>query len=386
MRILAIAHEKNLNGASLSMLDIIIWLKKNNHVVMFVPYENGSVIEYAKAMGIDVICRSYNKWMIQTKTRLSYLKQKLFWIIKTSNENESIACQIAEYVQNERIDMIYTNTRVMDLGIRLKRMTGAYHIWHIREFGEEDFNYKVLDGTSKHWRLICKYTDGIIANSNAVAQKIKTKTKDTVPVVTIYNGLDGKYIYNREFKKPKIINFLITGRIVEAKGHDILLKAIKILINKGITNFAVYVAGSGDLHKLCGDLYDEEIRKYCIQLGQVDNIWEIRKKMDVELMCSRSEAFGRVTVEAMLSEMLVIGANTGGTVEIISDGETGLLFKSGDPLDLACQMEKVIKVPELISLIAPKAKYEAMKRFSKERYCKEVEEFLNKRYFHTTRS
>ena len=46
-------------------------------------------------------------------------------------------------------------------------------------------------------------------------------------------------------------------------------------------------------------------------LGQVRNLPEIRKNNDIELVCSKSEAFGRVTIEAMMSMMPVIGANTG---------------------------------------------------------------------------
>lgn len=48
----------------------------------------------------------------------------------------------------------------------------------------------------------------------------------------------------------------------------------------------------------------------------------MRKKIDVELVCSRSEAFGRVTIESMMSSNPVIGANTGGTKELIIEGLT----------------------------------------------------------------
>ena len=47
------------------------------------------------------------------------------------------------------------------------------------------------------------------------------------------------------------------------------------------------------------------------------------------------EAFGRVTVEAMMSGSAVIGSNSGCTKELISNNENGLLFKQGNYKDLA---------------------------------------------------
>jgi glycosyltransferase involved in cell wall biosynthesis len=51
---------------------------------------------------------------------------------------------------------------------------------------------------------------------------------------------------------------------------------------------------------------------------------------DLALMCSRGEGFGRVTVEAMKLGKPVIGARSGGTVELIRDGWNGFLYPLGD--------------------------------------------------------
>ena len=59
------------------------------------------------------------------------------------------------------------------------------------------------------------------------------------------------------------------------------------------------------------------------------DLYELRKHADIALMCSRGEALGRVTVEAMLSENLVIGADSAGTKEIIQNKVTGYLYKTG---------------------------------------------------------
>jgi len=58
-------------------------------------------------------------------------------------------------------------------------------------------------------------------------------------------------------------------------------------------------------------------------------------------MCSRLEAFGRVTVEYLRRGRPVIGTRSGGTPEIVDDGVTGLLYNPGDIEALAEQIEHV---------------------------------------------
>jgi hypothetical protein len=55
------------------------------------------------------------------------------------------------------------------------------------------------------------------------------------------------------------------------------------------------------------------------------------------------EALGRCTIEAMMAGNFVIGANTGGTLEIIGENnERGLLYQQGDCMDLAETIKKAI--------------------------------------------
>ena len=68
---------------------------------------------------------------------------------------------------------------------------------------------------------------------------------------------------------------------------------------------------------------------------------------DVALVCSRSEAYGRVVVEAMRKEVPVIGARAGGTEEQLTESGGGLLYTPGDPSDLAAQVERLYRDPEL---------------------------------------
>jgi glycosyltransferase involved in cell wall biosynthesis len=76
-------------------------------------------------------------------------------------------------------------------------------------------------------------------------------------------------------------------------------------------------------------------------------------------MCSKCEAFGRVTIEAMKIGIPVIGSNTCGTVELIEHERSGLLYEQGNPSGLANEVIKLIKYPELKERIIKEAKNHA---------------------------
>ena len=80
--------------------------------------------------------------------------------------------------------------------------------------------------------------------------------------------------------------------------------------------------------------------------GYVSDMAGLRKTTDVELVCSAMEAFGRVTAEAMLSSNPVIGADSGATPELITDGENGFLFESGNAEALADKMRYFLERPD----------------------------------------
>lgn len=96
------------------------------------------------------------------------------------------------------------------------------------------------------------------------------------------------------------------------------------------------------------------------------------RRADAILMCSKREAFGRVTVEGMLAGKPVIGANSGGTLELIQDGITGLLYTSGDPKALAEKIRYLYENPDTATHVGENAKAWAETSFTRDRYRKDV--------------
>ena len=107
--------------------------------------------------------------------------------------------------------------------------------------------------------------------------------------------------------------------------------------------------------------YANNIRTYinekglsdCIEiLGRRNDTSELLKNSDIAFVCSQSEAFGRVTVEAMMSGCLVVGANNAGTSEIINDGENGILYEVNNTEDLCSKIQWVLDNKDCAQKIA----------------------------------
>lgn len=83
-------------------------------------------------------------------------------------------------------------------------------------------------------------------------------------------------------------------------------------------------------------------------------------------------------MESMAIGKPVIGARIGGIPELIEDGKTGLLFKSGNVDDLKSKIEWLYKRPEKIKEFGENAKLKAENEFSPEVYYKKIMNLMKK--------
>lgn len=86
------------------------------------------------------------------------------------------------------------------------------------------------------------------------------------------------------------------------------------------------------------------VGKYVKFKGPINEPWDALAEADIVLLPNRiPEPFGRVMVEAMLSERPVIAFNFGGAAEIIENYLTGILVRPGDTLGMADAVVNLLK-------------------------------------------
>lgn len=146
---------------------------------------------------------------------------------------------------------------------------------------------------------------------------------------------------------------LYVGRLSREKGIATLAQAMRLL-----TGMHLNVAGDGPEAALLdavpgvtrlGSLSRDAVRKHMEQAVAlvVPSIW--------------FETFGLVVVEAFAAGMPVIASRIGALADIVSDGETGLLFEPGNAKDLADKLSWASRHPaEMAAMgVAARAKFEA---------------------------
>ena len=135
------------------------------------------------------------------------------------------------------------------------------------------------------------------------------------------------------------------------------MAAVKKIISAHLADkskLRLLIAGAGVFKQESGR--EECLRQMVEELGLKDKVIftgfrsdmaQIYAAMDIVVLASNAEGFGRVTIEAMALAKPVVGTNSGATPEIIVDGVTGLLFTPGDSAKLADELAFLLNNPQV---------------------------------------
>jgi len=140
----------------------------------------------------------------------------------------------------------------------------------------------------------------------------------------------------------------ILGRLQPWKGQDRLLRAQALLRDRGV-RFHLLIVG-GDAYGLSPE-YARSLPQIVHELGlgdavtmtgHVDDAGPWIRRMDVLANASEAEPFGIVLLEAMARGVPVVAVGAGGPTEIVQDGVTGVLARSGEPAALADALQPLL--------------------------------------------
>jgi len=166
------------------------------------------------------------------------------------------------------------------------------------------------------------------------------------------------------------------GRISKAKGQFDLLHALKLLPPDLPYRCLIVGEGKGkdrtSLERLAESLGLGSRVTFC---GYQSNIPVVLAATDIMLLPSHREALGLSIIETMLSHVPVIAARTGGVPEIVTHGENGLLFQTGDIPELAKLILQMVRDTERRRQLAQAGHRTAVDRFLASRMVDETEAY-----------
>ena len=340
LRVLFIASDNNpTSGAFISMtvLNTILREKYGLETLVVLP-QHGSGKKLLDQNNIPNIYIPSEDWVLPLSAERNGIV--IAKIKKAKKHNEKAVKRIQELIVKGKIDIVHINTTYSYVGAVAAMFTNTPFVWHLREFLEEDQGNTLWDRETGN-DLINK-ADKVIAISDSIYKKY-SGTIDKHRLIRIYNGVDAERFYmpEKEILHNDPVVFIMVGGFEYYKGQVEFAEACVLLSKSGYHNFIVQFIGGGTSEvrqKVEMIVSDGGITDQVIFLGYRQDVYNFLKKSDISFSCSRSEAFGRTTAEAMLSGNLVIGADTAGTRELLQDGKNGLLYHQGDPEDLCKKM------------------------------------------------
>jgi glycosyltransferase involved in cell wall biosynthesis len=145
---------------------------------------------------------------------------------------------------------------------------------------------------------------------------------------------------------------LLPARIAQGKGHHDLLMSVRDLRQKGV-NVSVAFAGAMDAcagslrTDLLRDIDALDLRGRVSVLGHLtpDALRDWYAASDVVVLPSYYEGLGKVLLEAQAMGTPVVAYASGGIPDVVVNGRTGLLVKTGDRQALTCALEYLLTHP-----------------------------------------
>lgn len=348
MKVLYITNYDTMYGANKSLFSMMELLKEKYNVqpYLLVPgHEGGAIGRLCKTIGVPCLTYDFRISAVSEDMKKKRI-HKMTRAIMRYYDFYSIAKQIEK--SNYEFDLVHSNSSIFDIGFFLANRWGIPHIWHIREFAKEDYGLETVL-TKRTIRKNYLQSDKIIAISDAIKEYVEKYGKD-IDIARVYNGIDIIPQYEKEYLVNGKVSFCVVGSLVKGKNQIDVLKACTQLEKKADYDYHVYFLGGTG-----GKYYDElccyireykEIEKKVSFEGYCDDVNAFLRKMDVGIMPSEREGFGRVTVEYMGNYMPVIASNSGANKELV--GETDDIYELHDIDELAKMMEKYITNPGLL--------------------------------------
>ena len=417
LKILFVAHSGEISGgANRSLLSMMQGLRDRYGIEpsALIPERNSALEAECTKLGIAVYTGKYHRCCTvlkgKPKDALRLMKLAAAPIIDCISARKLGGGLPGDF------DLIYTNERMTIIGGYLAKRFHVPHVWHVRSFGRENDTL-----FSPFWYAsMSRYSDRIVLISKALydgfAQHI---SPDKLRVV--YNGLEPwKYAQKERQEdaagsrrgqlsaeedrvgakdlcgspatdgsgrgedgakeasvtpRSRPFRILVTGRITSYKCQEDAVRALEQLVHRHGLDARLLLVGQMPPYDTDG--YAQKLRRYISDhgleenvqfLGEVDwsELLRIRSEIDVEAVCSQCEPFGRVTVEAMMSGLPVVGTDAGGTAEIIENRVTGFLYPIHDVDALTQHLFWLYGHPRDAAVMGQKGQERAMACFTVE--------------------
>jgi glycosyltransferase involved in cell wall biosynthesis len=268
--------------------------------------------------------------------------------------------------------MAYGTNTTGVAGVLLKWLTGAKLIVEISGVPENAFRYDDL-GRPSQGGIKRFFADRLLSFVGSASNCIKLLYPSQL---RSYPSLKKKKVaVFHDFVPIRVVQpakseeryILSVGHPWYTKGMDVLIQAFK-LIAPQFPDWKLKLMGH-----FPDRTYLDDLARGCPQIEFIvaapnEIALKVIGACSVYALASRTEAMGRVLLEAMAARKPIIASAVGGVPHYIVDDDNGLLFESENTQELATKMATLLGSPELCTRLADRAYQKVMAEYDEEAY------------------
>ena len=352
-------------GLEMNQLRNAVWMKARGHEVVVFAQRESAIAKEAKQLGVSVInIGAHKKYYDLSSAR------KLAKLIRVN--------EVSHLIVRSPLDMGVASLTKTLIGAKL-------HLSYFMEMqigvSKRDILHTIRYSRFDVWSCPLPWLEDQVKSltkfSHHKIHQIPSGL-DLAPFTSLPNQSAAREELGLPLELPL---FGLIGRFDLQKGQLRVLKAFNEFLQRSDSPIGLVLLGEKTNNE--ADDYYNEMIDFIAQNKLSDKVYILPFRKDIQtfygaidyfIMASLHETFGMVTIEAMASGKKIIGSNTGGTPEILHQGELGKLFspESHDELTTVL-LESISKndFPSVEVLQKEAAKYDY------NTVCAQVENVLN---------
>jgi glycosyltransferase involved in cell wall biosynthesis len=351
VRVLYVNHTAEVSGAERSLLSLLAGLPDTVHARAAAP--RGPLVAAVEDLGVSVspiagTAGSLRLHPLHTPRALA--------------EMSLAASQVHRAARLHGADLVHANSIRAGIVLGLARPSAAATVVHVRDC--------LPPGpvTTATMRLIAATATAVVANSRYTARSVRASAPGA-RVEVVHNPVDlerwDPARIDRAGARARLggagerrVLMGVVAQLSPWKGQATAIEALKLLRQEGVDahllliGSAKFVARStrfdntAYVASLRARVADAGLEDRVSWLGEREDIPELMRALDVLLLPSNEEPFGRALIEAMALGVPVLATDVGGPPEIIEDGREGYLLSPHEPIAWARAVRRIVESPD----------------------------------------
>jgi L-malate glycosyltransferase len=351
VRVLYVNHTAEISGGERSLLSLLAGLPDTVHARVATP--RGRLAAVVDELGISVSAITGTAGSL----RLHPLHTP-----RALAEMGLAAAQVRRLAHRHGVEILHANSIRAGIVVGLARSSQAANVVCVRDC--------LPPGpvTTATMRLIGATASTVVANSRYTARFVETAAP-RARVDVVHNPVDltrwNPTLIDRDWARARLgearAGGLLLGVVAQLspwKGHDTAIEALALARDQGVDAHLLLIGSAkfvdratrfdnqAYVARLKALICDAGLEGCVSWLGEREDVPELVRALDVLLLPSWEEPFGRVLIEAMAMRVPVIATDVGGPSEFIQDGCQGYLLAPGEPSAWAQAIGRFAEDPE----------------------------------------